>query len=91
VARHTSSHAKSVWNYGAAAVAFSFGCAYLLLRFMYAGRMTPQEICWLIYGYLLTFGFFECVTALRMLYSRHHPGSLTDRPAKMHKPAMAAR
>ena len=91
VARHTSSHAKSMWNYGAAAVAFCFGCAYLLLRFVYAGSLTSQEICWLIYGYLLTFGFFECITALRMLYSRHHPGSLTDRPAKMHNAGIAER
>jgi hypothetical protein len=89
VARHTRSRAKTMWNYAAAAVAFCFGGAYLLLRFVYAGNLTSQEICWLIYGYLLAFGFFECVTALRMLYSRHHPGSLTDGPVKMHKPAIA--
>jgi hypothetical protein len=87
VARHTTSHAKTVWNYGAAAVAFSFGCAYLLLRFVFAGRLDSQEICWLIYGYLLAFGFFESLTALRMLYAKHHVGRVVDRPEKISRPA----
>jgi hypothetical protein len=80
VALHTSSHAKTVWNYAAAGVAFSFGFTYLLLRFGFAGVLSSEEMCWLIYGYLLAFGLFETVTVLRMLYGGHHAGRLTDRP-----------
>jgi hypothetical protein len=78
VAQHTSNHAKRVWNYGAAAVAFAFGCVYLLLPF-YADRLESEDICSLIYGYLLAFGFFQVVTALRMLYGRQHVKSLVER------------
>lgn len=79
VARHTTSHAKTVWNYGAAVVAFCFGCGYLLLRFVFAAGLDSREICWLIYGYLLAFGLLQSLTALRMLFGRRHAGRLTDR------------
>jgi hypothetical protein len=72
VAHQTHSHAKTVWNYGAAAVAFCFGCAYLVLRFRYADVLESRTICLLIYGYLLAFGFFQVLTATRMLYAGHH-------------------
>lgn len=82
VAQHTTSHAKTVWNYAAGGVAFCFGCVCLLLRFVYAGSLSPQNICWLIYGYLLAFGFFESVTALRMLFIGHHAAGLTGKSSK---------
>jgi hypothetical protein len=72
VAHQTHSHAKTVWNYGAAVVAFFFGCAYLVLWFRYAGTLESRTICLLIYGYLLAFGFFQALTAIRMLYAGHH-------------------
>jgi hypothetical protein len=93
VARHTISHAKTIWNYGAAAVAFSFGSAYLLLRFVFADGLSSREICWLIYGYLLAFGFCQTMTASRMLFAKHRAGKLTDRnskaPSSMHPATIA--
>jgi len=84
VARHTTSHAKTVWNYGAAAVAFCFGGVYLLLRF-FADELSSRDICSLIYGYLLAFGLFQVVTALRMLYGKQHVARLEDRRLE-HRP-----
>jgi len=72
VAHQTHSHAKTVWNYGAAAVAFCFGCVYLVLRFRFADVLETGTICLFIYGYLLAFGFFQALTAIRMLYAGHH-------------------
>ena len=85
VAQHTQSHAKTVWNYGAAAVAFCFGCVYLLLRF-FADGLSSRDICSLIFGYVLAFGFFQVVTALRMLYRRQHVARLEDRGVE-HRPS----
>jgi hypothetical protein len=79
VARHTISHAKAIWSYAAAAVALCFGCAYLSLRFLVVDVLSPRQICWLIYGYLLVFGSFQSVNAARMLFRGHHAGSLADR------------
>ena len=57
---------------GVAAVAFCFGCAYLVLRFQYVDIMESRTICLFIYGYLLAFGFFQTLTSIRMLYAGHH-------------------
>lgn len=71
VARHTSRHRMTIESYGAAAVAFCFGIAYMVARFEFAESLSSREICWLIYGYLLAFGLFQNLTALYMLYGRH--------------------
>jgi len=82
VARHTSTHAKIIWNYGAAVIAFCFSGTYLSLRFLFSDGLTSREVCWLIYGYLLAFGLFQSVTALRMIFSGRHAGRLTDARSK---------
>jgi hypothetical protein len=88
VAHQTHSHARTVWNYGAAAVAFCFGCAYLVLRFSYADIMESGTICLFIYGYLLAFGFFQTLTAIRMLYAgHHHLRGTAGRSSKEQKPS----
>lgn len=89
VARHTTSHAKSVWNYGAAVLSFSFSCMYLLLRFAFTANLNAQEICRLIYGYLLAFGLFQSVTALRMLFGGRHAAGLTDARSKGKSPGLS--
>jgi len=72
VARHSMTNFTSMWNFAAAGVAFLFGCAYLYAVFVLAVSMTPQEISWLVFGYLLAFGIAQCLTAARMLYADHH-------------------
>ena len=89
VAHQTHSHAKTVWNYGAAAVAFCFGCAYLVLRFQYVDIMESRTICLFIYGYLLAFGFFQTLTSIRMLYAgHHHLRKIAGRGSERHKPSI---
>ena len=88
VAHQTRSHAKTVWNYGAAAVAFCFGCAYLVLRFRYADILESRTICLFIYGYLLAFGFFQTLTAIRMLHAGHrHLRRTAGRGSQQLKPS----
>ena len=71
VARHSRTHATSYWNFTASAVAFGFGCAYFYIVVALANQMVPQQISWLLFGYLLVFGIAQCLTAARMLYSDH--------------------
>lgn len=78
VARHTISHAKTLWNNGAAVVAFSVALAYLTLRLGFVDVLSSPAICWLIYGYLVMFGLFQIATASRMLSHGHHPGEVID-------------
>jgi hypothetical protein len=69
VARHAFTHSTSSWNFAAAAVAFVFFCAYGLAATLFVNGLTPREIAWLIYGYLLGLGLAQCLTAARMLYA----------------------
>lgn len=72
VAHHTRNHQKTIWSYGAAWVAFGFGCAYLMLWSGLAGDLQPKTVCWFIYSYLLAIGFFQCLTGVLMLHRAHH-------------------
>lgn len=69
VARHAFTTATSSWNFAAAAVAFVSFLAYGLAATLFINRLTPREIAWLIYGYLLALGLAQCITAARMLYA----------------------
>jgi hypothetical protein len=69
VARHGFNSGASSWNFAAAGVAIFFFVAYALAATLLAHGLTPREIAWLIYGYLLAFGLAECLTAARMLYA----------------------
>lgn len=69
VARHAFTRATSSWNFTAAAVALLFFFAYGLAATVLLNSLTPRDITWLIYGYLLAFGLAECVTSARMLYA----------------------
>lgn len=71
VARHSRTHATSRWNFTASAVAFGFSCTYFYIAVTVANKMAPQQISWLLLGYLLAFGISQCLTAARMLYSDH--------------------
>jgi len=71
VARHSKTASTSHWNFAAAGVALSFSCAYFYILFAHAAQMVPQEISWLVFGYLLAFGTAQCLTAARMLYADH--------------------
>jgi len=71
VARHASNKRVSLWNYAAAAVALLFTIMYSLAVIVFGELFTAREIAWLIYGYLLTFGLAQCLTAARMLYADH--------------------
>ena len=69
IARHSMTRASSLWNFTAAVVAFGFSCSYFYMVVALADRMLPQEISWLVYGYLVAFGIAQCLTAARMLYA----------------------
>jgi len=68
VARHSPTHATSVWNLTAAAVALVFSCTYFYIVLFVVDRMVPQDVSWLVYAYLVAFGIAQCLTAARMLY-----------------------
>jgi uncharacterized membrane protein HdeD (DUF308 family) len=72
VARHSMTHATSMWNFASSGVALLFSCAYFYIAFAYRDRMLPQEITWLVYGYLVAFGIAQCLTAARMIYADRH-------------------
>lgn len=69
VARHAFTAATSSWNFAAAAVALLFFLTYGLAATIFVNGLTPREIAWLIYGYLLALGLAQCITAARMLYA----------------------
>lgn len=69
VARHSRTCATSHWNFTASAVAFGFSCTYFYILVALADQMIPEQISWLLFGYLLAFGVAQCLTAARMLYS----------------------
>ena len=69
VARSAMTRALVHWNFAAAGVALAFGIAYLWIVFAFAAKMSPVEISWLVYTYLLAFGTAQCLTAARMLYA----------------------
>lgn len=77
VARHAFTRSLSAWNYAAALVALLFMLAYGLAATVFSDALTSRDIAWLIYGYLLTLGLAQCLTAGRMLYAdRHRTSSL---------------
>lgn len=69
VARHAFTREASSWNFAAAAVALVAFLAYGLAATLFVDGLTPREIAWLIYGYLLALGLAQCITAARMLYA----------------------
>lgn len=77
LARHSMTPSTSRWNFTAAVIAFGFSCSYSCMALTFADRLLPQEITWLLYGYLVAFGIAQCLTAARMLYADRtaHPPS----------------
>lgn len=69
VARHTTSRAVNHWNYAAAVVAFVFAAGYGFIRVRLADDLTPRQLSWTVYMYLLAFGIAQCLTSARMLYA----------------------
>ena len=82
VAWHEKQRAVSLWNYSAAGVAMTFGCAYLVVRFGYLSRFTNREVCWLIYAYLVALGIAQCITAGRMIYADYQGPTAYQEEAK---------
>ena len=81
LARHSMTPSTSRLNFTAAVVACGFSCSYIYLALKFAGKLLPQQITWLVYGYLVAFGLAQCVTAARMLYADrtiHPPGSASQ-------------
>jgi hypothetical protein len=68
-ARHAATRATSLWDHAAAFIAFLTGVAYLVVRIHFAGNLTPRQISWFVYGFLVAFGAAQCLTAARMLYT----------------------
>ena len=69
IAGHASSHAISVWNYAAAAVALVCGASYWFVTLKYGSYLVPEEITKLIFWYLFAFGLAQAVNSARMLYA----------------------
>jgi hypothetical protein len=64
VARGTSAHHGAKWCYASATVA---GVSAIALLF---GRgLSPRELAWLLYGYLVIFGFNQFALSARMLFA----------------------
>lgn len=80
IARHSMTPCTSRWNFTATAVAFGFSCSYIYIALTFADKLLPQEITWLVYGYLIAFGIAQCLTAGRMLYA----GRTTYPPERPH-------
>ncbi len=72
IARHSRTDITSLWNFTAAGIALGACCMYSYLGLELADRLTPLEVSWLVYGYLIAFGIAQCLTAARMIYSDHH-------------------
>lgn len=68
VARHAFTRAILRWNYAAASVALLFLITYSAAGAVFGEGLSSREVAWLIYGYLVTFGMAQCLTAARMLY-----------------------
>lgn len=69
LARHAFTRATSHWNYAAAGAAFLFFIAYSLAATVFVDSLSSRDVAWLIFGYLLTLGLAQCLTAARMLYA----------------------
>jgi len=82
VARHAPTHAVSIWNYAAGAVALVAAIAYAVVRIGFAYALQQRQISWLVYAYLVAFGVALCLTAARMIYA--------DREAFLHPSAPRA-
>lgn len=82
VARGSSVHHGSRWCFAAALVA-AISSAVLLL----GKNLEPQNIAWLLFGYLGIFGFTLCVLSARMLFGQR--GSIA-REAGVGKAVLAA-
>ena len=72
VARHSKTVAASHWNLAAACIAFGFSCTYVYILFGRTPQMILLRISWLVFGYLIAFGFAQCLTAARMLAADDH-------------------
>jgi hypothetical protein len=72
IARHSRTDVTSLWNFTAAGIALGSGCMYFYIGLELTDRLTPLEVSWLVYGYLIAFGIAQCLTAARMIYSAHH-------------------
>jgi len=68
-ARHAVNRATGLWDYAAASLALLAGVAYVILRVQFADHMTPRQVCWFVYAFLVAFGIAQCLTAARMLYT----------------------
>ena len=64
IARHTSIHHGSRWCYASATVAILSAVGLVFGR-----GLEPQEIAWLVFGYLGVFGFSLTVLSARMLFA----------------------
>jgi uncharacterized membrane protein HdeD (DUF308 family) len=64
VARETAEHHAARWCYGAAIIA---GVSAVALLFGW--NLTPREFAWLLYGYLVVFGFNLFALSARMLFA----------------------
>lgn len=80
VARHTGSHAISLWSNAAGVVALCVAAISFVLMLRFATSLDPEHITWLVYSYLVAFGIAQCTTAARMLYAGR---SAFPRPANL--------
>lgn len=69
VAHHAFTRSESIWDYASAAVAGVCGVGYLVAGIFFDGKLVAREVEWLIYGFLVAFGFALSATATRMLYT----------------------
>lgn len=66
VAQYMKRHERTVWSFGAAVIAFCFSAAYLFL-FKFSDDLSFSTLFKCIYIYLLSFGSFQCITALESI------------------------
>ncbi|MCU1323666.1 MAG: hypothetical protein JWM43_3315 [Acidobacteriaceae bacterium] len=70
IARHAHTRGASIWNYAASIAALAFAIGYSCVAVTAETEREPREIAWLIFGYLLSFGLAQCITAARELFSK---------------------
>ncbi|CAN5764620.1 hypothetical protein BH10ACI4_BH10ACI4_14480 [soil metagenome] len=75
IARHAHTRGASIWSYTASATALIFAIAYASIAVTAETEREPREIAWLIFGYLLSFGLAQCITAARELFSKQNTAS----------------
>jgi hypothetical protein len=72
IARHTSKKHGSRTSYVAAAVALLCAMGYTITATFAPTDLTPREIAFLAYAYLVAFGVAQSLMAARMLYIEYH-------------------